>query len=68
MRATAGVLPDKQDCVGQRRTPPNASFDLKAVRIGIGAELQTLHSDVLREEVPERIAALLTQLDQQKDA
>ena len=41
---------------------------LKAVRTGIGAALRTLHSDALREEVPERMAELLRQLDQQKDA
>jgi len=52
-----------------------APADLKAVSTGIGAALRTLHSDVLREEVPDRIAALLRQieqqlrrLDQQKDA
>ena len=41
---------------------------MKAVRTGIGAALRTLHSDVLREEVPNRIAELLKRLDQQKDA
>jgi hypothetical protein len=40
---------------------------LKAVRTGIGAALRTLHSEVLHEEVPDRIAELLRQLDQQKD-
>jgi Anti-sigma factor NepR len=42
--------------------------NLKAVRTGIGLALRTLHSEVLREEVPERMAELLTQFDQQKDA
>jgi hypothetical protein len=42
--------------------------DLKAVRTGLGAALRTLHSDVLREEVPERMAELLRLFDQQKDA
>jgi Anti-sigma factor NepR len=42
-----------------------APTDLKAVRTGIGAELRTLHSDVLREEIPDDIAELLRQLDQQ---
>ena len=45
-------------------TPPDAGADLKAVRTGIGAELRTLHSDVLRDEVPARMAELLKQLDQ----
>jgi hypothetical protein len=41
---------------------------LKAVRTGIGAELRTLHSDVLRAEVSDRMAELLKRLDQQKGA
>jgi len=42
-----------------------APADLKAVRTGIGTALRTLHSGVLREEIPDRIAELLRQLDQQ---
>ncbi len=49
------------------KTPPDAGADLKAVRTGIGAELRTLHADLLREGVPDRIAELLKQLDQLKD-
>jgi hypothetical protein len=49
--------------VGMERDP--APIDLKAVRTGIGQALRTLHSDVLREELPDRIAELLRQLDQQ---
>jgi hypothetical protein len=41
-----------------------ASADLKAVRTGIGTELRTLFSDVLREPIPEKMAELLMQLDQ----
>jgi Anti-sigma factor NepR len=52
----------KRDGVGRHGTRPNA--DLKAVRTGIGAELRTLHSDTLREEVSDRMAELLKQLDQ----
>jgi len=48
-------------------TPPDAGADLKALRTGIGAELRTLHADLLREGVPDRIAELLKQLDQLKD-
>jgi len=59
---------DKRDGVGPCETRPDAGFDLKAVRTGIGAAIRTIHSDVLREEVPDRIAELLRQLDQQKDA
>jgi hypothetical protein len=49
--------------VGMERDP--APTDLKAVRSGIGQALRTLYSDVLREEVPDIIAKLLRQLDQQ---
>jgi hypothetical protein len=49
--------------VGMERDP--APTDLKAVRTGIGEALRTLYSGVLREEVPDRIAELLRQLDQQ---
>jgi hypothetical protein len=52
--------------VGIGREP--GPTDLKSVRAGIGQALQTLYSDVLREEVPNRIAELLKQLDRQKDA
>ena len=51
----------------ERETVEVAPTDLKAVRDGIGAALRTLHSDVLRGELPDRIAELLRQLDQQKD-
>jgi hypothetical protein len=51
-----------------------APADLKAVRTGIGAALRALYSDILREELADRIAQLaqhldqrLEQLDQQKD-
>jgi uncharacterized membrane protein YccC len=38
--------------------------DLKAVRTGIAAALRALYSDTLREELADRIAELLRQLDQ----
>jgi hypothetical protein len=60
--------PDKRDGIGRHGTRSNAGFDLKAVRTGIGAALRTVHSDVLREEVPDGMAELLKQLDQQRDA
>jgi hypothetical protein len=59
--------PSNEIALVDMETPPSAEPDLKAVRIGISAELRTLHADLLREEVPDRIAALLKQLDQQKD-
>jgi hypothetical protein len=58
--------PDKRNGAGQHRTRPNAGFDLKAARTGIGAALRTLYSDVLREEVPDRMAELLKQVEQQE--
>jgi hypothetical protein len=45
-------------------TERHAGFDLKAVLTAIGAELRRLHSDVLREPIPDRMAELLKQLDQ----
>ena len=38
------------------------------VRTGIGAELRTLHSDLLRKEIPDRMAELIEQLDRQTEA
>ena len=58
---------DKRDGRGPCGTRPSAESDLKAVRAGIGAAIRTIHSDVLGEEIPDRIAELLRQLDQQKD-
>ena len=54
---------DEMALVGMERDA--APTDLKAVRSSIGEALRTLYSDVLREEVPDRIAELLRQLDQQ---
>jgi hypothetical protein len=59
---------DQRNDVGPCGTRLDTGFDLKAVRAGIGAAIRTTHSDVLREEVPDRMAELLRQLDQQKDA
>jgi hypothetical protein len=55
---------NRRNDVGPYRTRPDAGLDLKAVRTGIGAALRMLHCGVLREEVPDRIAELLRQLDQ----
>jgi hypothetical protein len=49
--------------VGMKRALSQA--DLSAVRRGAGAALRTLYSDVLGEENPDRIAELLSQLDEQ---
>ena len=45
------------------RLRPRSHFD--SVRAGIGSALRSLHSDVLREPLPERIVELLRQLDEQ---
>jgi hypothetical protein len=43
---------------------PNAPVRLNAVRAAIAAELRRLHSDLLQEPIPKRMAELLRQLDQ----
>jgi hypothetical protein len=47
----------------QRRPRARSHFD--SVRTGIGSALRSLHSDMLREPLPDRIAELLRQLDEQ---
>jgi hypothetical protein len=44
------------------------SADLNAVRSAIGTELRKLYSDVLRGEIPDRMAELIKELDQQMEA
>jgi hypothetical protein len=56
-------LANEMALVGMERDLSPA--DLMAMRTGIGAELRKLYSDVLREEIPDRMAELLGQLDQQ---
>jgi transcriptional regulator NrdR family protein len=38
--------------------------ELKTALSGISARLRMLHSDVLREDIPDRMAELLRQLDE----
>jgi hypothetical protein len=45
-----------------------APANLRAVRTAIGGELRRLYSDVLREEIPGRMAELIRQLDQLEEA
>jgi hypothetical protein len=45
-----------------------ALANLRVVRTAIGGELRRLYSDVLREEIPDRMAELIRQLDQKKEA
>jgi hypothetical protein len=45
-----------------------AQADRNTVRTGIGAELRKLHSELLRKEIPDRMAELIKQLDQQTEA
>ena len=50
--------------VGMGRRP-RARSHFDSVRAGIGSALRSLHSEVLREPLPDRIAELLRQLDEQ---
>jgi hypothetical protein len=50
--------------VGMGRRP-RAGSQFDSVRAGIGSALRSLRSDVLREPLPDRIAELLRQLDEQ---
>ena len=50
--------------VGMERRP-RAGRDFEAVRTAIGTALRSLHSNVLNEPLPDRIAELLRQLDEQ---
>ena len=45
-----------------------AQAERKAVRTGISAELRKLYSDMLHKEIPDRMAELIKQLDQQMEA
>ena len=56
---------DKPADVGPYQTRPDPNIDLGALRAGIGTALRVIHSGVLREEVPDRIAELLEQLEHQ---
>jgi hypothetical protein len=42
--------------------------DFAEVRTAVGAALRSLHSNVLLEPLPGRMAELLSELDQQKEA
>jgi hypothetical protein len=50
--------------VGMGRRP-RAVSDFEAVSTAIGTALRSLHSNVLNEPLPDRIAELLRQLDEQ---
>jgi hypothetical protein len=60
----AGIPASGMTLVGMGRRP-KAGLDFEAVRTAIGNELRSLHSDVLHEPLPDRIAELLSQLHQQ---
>ena len=59
-----GRNPGKRNDVGRMGRRPRARSHLDSVRAGIGSALRSLHSDVLREPLPDRIAELLRQLDE----
>ena len=60
----AGIPASGMTLVGMGRRP-KAGLRFEAVRTAIGTALRSLHSDVLHEPLPDRIAELLRQLDQQ---
>jgi hypothetical protein len=57
-----GKLIEELALVGVKRELTPA--DLKAALSGIGPRLRTLHSGVLQEDIPDRMAELLRQLDE----
>ena len=62
----AGIPASGMTLVGMGRRP-KAGLDFQVVRTAIGAALRSLHSDVLHEPLPDRIAELIRQLDQDAD-
>ena len=62
----AGIPASGITLIGMGRRPKPV-FDFEAVRTAIGTALRSLHSNVLEEPLPDRIAELLRQLDQQQN-
>ena len=60
----AGIPANGMTLVGMGRRP-RAGSNFEAVRTAIGTASRSLHSNLLREPLPDRIAELLRQLDQQ---
>jgi hypothetical protein len=60
----AGIPKNGMTLVGMGRRP-SADRDFEAVRTAIGTALRSLHSNVLNEPLPDKIAELLRQLDEQ---
>jgi hypothetical protein len=60
-----GVIPPDGMTLLDMTHRPNAHAHLDSMRAGIGSLLRSLHSDVLREPLPDRMAQLLRQLDEQ---
>ena len=44
---------------------PKPGTDFQAIRTAIGTALRSIHSHVLNEPLPEKIAELLSRLDQE---
>ena len=57
---------EKCEGAGPPARRPNA-LDMKAMRSGIGAALKEIYSDVVGDEIPDRLVELLKQLDQKND-
>jgi Anti-sigma factor NepR len=63
----AGIPASGMALVGMGRRP-RASSDFEAVRTAIGTALRSLHSDVLREPLPDTMVELLRQLDRPSES
>jgi hypothetical protein len=58
------TLPLSHPCIGEVARDTDGS-DFEVVRAAIGDALRSLHSNVLLQPLPDRMAELLGQLDQQ---
>jgi hypothetical protein len=64
LRSNGMAVPEESEIALVGMEHDEAPVDLKAVRTAIGAALQALYSEILREEFADRIAELVRQLDQ----
>ena len=60
-----GVIPSDGMTLLDMTHRPSAHANFDSMRAGIGSALRSLHFDLLREPLPDRMAQLLRQLDEQ---
>jgi hypothetical protein len=60
-----GVIPPDRTTLRDMTHRRSAHSHFDSMRAGIGTALRSLHSGVLREPLPDRMAELLRQLDEQ---